>query len=166
MANEAYIGLGTAKLANGEAGANVAWSMEGVVTGAGRVSAQYDLLAAPRPYRFKWSCEVQWQTTPVQGGVLELYIATAPDHDATQIQGDLGNADAAISDGDDRRNLKYIGCVVSENATASEKCVASGVFECYDRYVSFLGWNAGGATINATDANFRFDFVPFYDQGQ
>lgn len=166
MANEAYISTGTAKKFNGEANADVAISVEGLANSAGRVSGQYDIGAAPRPYRFKWSCEAQWQATPTQGGVLELYVAGAPDGDATQIDGDIGNADAAMGDVDMRRNLKYIGCVVSENAAASEICVASGVFEHYDRYLSLAVYNAGGAAINATDSNFIFTLQPFYDQGQ
>jgi hypothetical protein len=154
MANESYINNGTALLFNGEAGADVAWSMEG------------DIGAVPRPSKFKWSCEVQFQATPTQGGVLELYVAAAPDHDATQIDGDIGNSDAALGDVDMRRNLMYIGQVVSENAAASEKCVASGVFEFPFRYISLIGYNAAGASINATDSNFRFDLCPYYDQGQ
>jgi len=166
MANELYINRGTSLLINGEVGANYAWSMEGVANAAGRVSAQIDLGAAPRPYKYSWSCEVQWQATPTQGAVLELYIAGAPDADATQIDGDIGNTDAALGDIDMRRNLRAIGIVTSENAAASEICVASGVFEHYDRYISLVGYNAAGAAINATDSNFRFNLVPIYYQGQ
>lgn len=167
MANEAYINKGTAKLANGESGADVAWSMEGVSNGAGRVSAQFDLGSLPRGAIIEWSCEVQWQATPTQGAVLELYAAGAPDHDATQIDGDIGNSDAALGDVDMRRNLRYFGCVMSENAAASEKCVASGrITNWTARYISFVGYNAAGATINATDSNFRFDFRVVYWQGQ
>ena len=166
MANESYIRKGTSVLFNGEAGAGVAWSMEAVANAAGRVSAQKDWGAAPRPDRYSWSCEVQWQATPTQGSVLELYIATAPDADSTQIDGDIGTSDAALADVDMRRNLRYIGSVVSENAAASEVCVASGTFTCDARYMSLVGYNAAGATINATDSNFRFDVVPVYDQGQ
>lgn len=166
MPNAVYIRKGTSVLFNGEAGANVAFSMEGVTTGNGRVSAQYDLGASPRPYRFSWSCEVQWQATPSQGAALELYVAGAPDADSTQIDGDIGTSDAALGDVDMRRNLKLIGVVISENAAASEKCVASGVFEHYDRYISIVGYNGAGATINATDSNFRFDLTPMYDEIQ
>lgn len=166
MANEAYIKNGTAILFGGEAGATVAFSMESVANGAGRVSTQHDLGADPRPGLYKWSCEVQWQATPTQGAVLELYAAGAPDGDATQIDGDIGNTDAALGDVDMRRNLRWIGAVVSENAAASEKCVASGILEWPHRYISIVGYNAGGATINATDTNFRFDLQPFYWQGQ
>lgn len=166
MANESYIRKGTSVLFNGEVGAGVAISMEGVTNGNGRVSAQKDWGAAPRPDRYSWSCEVQWQATPTQGGTLDLYIATAPDSDSTQIDGDVGTTDAALGDVDMRRNLRYIGSVVSENAAANEVCVASGEFTCSQRYMSLVGYNGGGATIHATDSAFRFDIVPVYDQGQ
>lgn len=166
MANEVYLRKGTSKLVGGEAGADVALSMEGVANAAGRVSAQIDWGAAPRPDWYEWSCEVQWQATPTQGAVLELYVAGAPDADATQIDGDVGNADAALGDIDMRRNLKFIGQVVSENAAASEVCVSSGRFQFTQRYMSVIGYNAGGAAINATDSNFRFNIVPIYWQGQ
>jgi len=163
MANENYINKGTALLINGEAGANYAWSIEGVANGAGRISAQIDLGAAPRPEWYEWSCETQFQATPTQYAGLELYIARAPDHDATQVDGDQGQADAAVSDGDVRQNLQFIGTVVSENAAASEKCVKSGRFRTTMRYVSIVGWNSSGASINATDTVTRFDLRPVYN---
>lgn len=166
MANEAYIRKGTSKLVNGEAGADVAWSMEGVTNAAGRVSTQIDWGAAPRPDEYAWSCEVQFQATPTQYKGLELYVAGAPDGDATQIDGDLGATDAALGDVDMRYNLQAIGYVVSENAAASEKCVRSGRFRFTERYMTLVGYNDSGATINATDSNFRFDIVPIYYQGQ
>lgn len=162
MANESYINKGTALLVNGEAGADIAFSVEGVANGAGRVSAQIDLGVAPRPFIYAWSCEVQFQATPAQGSGLELYVAGAPDDDATQIDGDIGASDAALGDVDMRRNLKFIGFVTSENAAASEKCVKSGIFEHYDRYLSIVAYNASGASVNATDSNFRFDLQPVY----
>jgi len=166
MANEAFIEIQTAKLINGEAGADVAFSVEGLTNANGRVSAQYDIGASPRPYLFRWSCEVQFQATPTQYKGLELYVAGAPDADATQIDGDIGASDAALGDVDMRRNLQFIGYVISENAAASEKCVASGSFEFYSRYLSLVVYNDSGATINATDSNFRFDLQPIAIQGQ
>lgn len=166
MANELYLRKGTNKLVGGEAGADTAFSVEGVSNAAGRVSAQIDWGAAPRPDWYEWSCEVQFQATPTQGLGLELYVAGAPDGDSTQIDGDIGATDAALGDVDMRRNLKFIGYVVSENAAASEKCVASGLFQFTQRYMSIVAYNASGATVNATDSNFRFDIAPVYWQGQ
>jgi len=166
MANEAYICKGTSKKCNGEVGADVDLSAEGVTNGNGRVSAQIDWGAAPRPDWYEWSCEVQFQATPTQGAGLEIYLAGAPDADSTQIDGDIGATDAALADIDMRRNLRYIGYVVSENAAASEKCVASGLVQFTQRYMSVVVHNGSGATINATDSNFRFDIAPVYWQGQ
>jgi len=162
MANETLIDNGTAKLINGEAGADYAWSVEGLANAAGRVSAQIDLGVAPRAYMYKWSCEVQFQATPTQGLGLELYKAGAPDADSTQIDGDVGASDAALGDVDMRRNLKTVGYVVSENAAASEVCVASGMFEHYERYLTLVAYDASGAAVNATDSAFRFNLVPFH----
>jgi len=168
MANEAYIKTGTALLISGAAGADYAWSVEGITSGAGRVSAQIDLGASPRPGLYKWSCECQFQATPTQGLGLELYKAGAPDGDSTQIDGDIGSSDAALpgADPDVRRNLKHFGYVVSENAAASEACVTSGVFEHSDRYLSLVAYNGSGATVNATDTNFVFILQPYSWQGQ
>lgn len=166
MANEAYISVGTALKVNGEAGADFAWSMEGVTNGAMRTSAQIDLGVSPRPVLYRWHCEVQWQATPTQYATLELFLAEAPDNDSTQIDGDVGASDAAVSDIDTRFNLRRFGSVVSENAAASEKCVASGIIEIPSRYCSIVGYNAAGATINATDSNFIFFLVPIAYQGQ
>lgn len=166
MANEAYIASGTALKINGEVGADYAWTVEGLTNAAGRVSAQIDLGAAPRAGIYAWSCEVQFQATPTQHATLDLYIATAPENDSTQISGDVGATDAALGDVDMRYNLRYIGSVVSENATASEKCVASGEFTVYDRYITLVAYNDSGATVNATDSNFVFRLIPKSWQGQ
>lgn len=166
MAGEAYLRKGTSKLVNGEAGADVALSAEGLSNGAGRVSAQIDWGAQPRPAIYEWSCECQWQATPTAGLPLDLYVAGAPDADSTQIDGDIGAVDAALGDIDMRKNLMYIGSVISENAAANEKCVASGTFFFPQRYMSIVAYNAGGFTLHATDTVFRFNIVPIYWQVQ
>lgn len=166
MANEAYIKTGAALLISGAAGAAYAWSVEGVASAAGRVSAQIDLGASPRPGTYIWSCKVQFQATPTQGLGLELYKAGAPDGDSAQIDGDIGATDAALGDVDMRRNLVAIGYVVSENAAASEVCTASGRFDHFARYLSLVAYNASGATVNATDTNFVFTLSPVSWQAQ
>lgn len=166
MPNALYIDNETAQQFNGTVGADVAFSMEGVADGAGRVSAQYNAGAAPRAYIYHWSCEVQWQATPDQYGTLDLYVAEAPDGDSTQISGDQGSSDAALGDVDATFNMRYIGRVVSENATASEVCVSSGTFQSFARYFSIVGVNNGGATINATDSNFNFRLEPKFIEAQ
>jgi hypothetical protein len=166
VANESYINKGTELLVSGVSGADYAWSVEGIGNNAGRVAAQIDLGALPRPDEFEWSCECQFQATPTQGAGLELWRGGAPDSDSTQIDGDVGATDAALGDADMRRNLKPIGYVISENAAASEVCVASGVFRHTMRYLSLVAYNVSGASVNATDTNFVFKLRAVYSQGQ
>ena len=151
---------------NGEGEADIAWSMEGVSDGAGRVADQIDLgAAAVRGSIFDWSCEVLFQATPTQGEPLELYKASAPEDDSTQIDGDVGASDAALGDVDQVRNLIPIGVVVAEEANTT-KMVASGSFTHTDRYLTIVGLNNSGATTNATDSNFIFKLSERAWQGQ
>lgn len=150
---------------NGEAGADHAWSVEGLTDGAGRVSIQIDLGVAPRGAIFDWSCELLSQATPTQGGTLDLYRAGAPDDDSTQIDGDIGASDAALGDVDQLRNLHFIGIVTSEEADTT-KMVSSGTFTHTQRYLSLIADNNLGATINATDSNFVFKLTLRVWQGQ
>ena len=59
------------------------------------------------------------------------------------------------------RNMKQFGYVISENAAASEPCVASGRFNTH-RYLSLTAYDDSGATVNATDTNFIFLLRPIY----
>jgi len=166
MPSAAWVDNGTGLLINGEAGADIAFSVEGLANAAGRISAQIDLGVAPRAPIYAWSCEVQFQATPTQYGTLDLFIAEAPDGDNTQIAGNLGTSEAAVIDPDDLRNLKFIGSVVSEEAAASAVLVTAGEFVTYNRYISIVAWNTAGASVNATDSNFRFNLQPKFIEAQ
>lgn len=164
--SQAQINVGTALKFNGEAGADVAFSMEGILTTAGRVSAQKDLGASPRDFNFTWYGEVLMQATPTQYTTIDFYAAGAPDNDSTMVAGDVGVADAALTSANQLRNLLFIGSVVIEEADTS-KIVGFGTFEWTSRYISIVGHNnATGATINATDSNFIFNLQPYNIQGQ
>jgi len=166
MANESYVSKGAALKINGEGDADYAWSVEGVINLEGRVSAQIDLGAAPRPAHYAWSVKLQLQATPTQYASVELYKAGAPDGDSTQIDGDVGASDAALGGPDQRFNLQFIGRVVSENAAASEVLVASGVFVHTERYLTLVAYNVTGAAVDATDSNFVFILQPVFWQIQ
>jgi hypothetical protein len=168
MANKIYIDPESTLKINGEAGADYAWSMEGLATANGRVSARIDLGAAPRSKEYEWICVAAWQASPTQGKTLDLYIAewgqstTTPGESA----GDVGASDAALGDVDQRRNLgPPIGSVTAEDA-ATTKMVSTGRFRTTSRYISLVGYNDGGATLNATDSNFEFYLTPVPDEVQ
>jgi hypothetical protein len=164
--SQAQLQEGTQLKFNGEAGADVAFSMENIATGAGRVSAQYDLTAAPRDWQFQWAAELLMQATPTQYKTIDFYAAGAPGFDNTMIMGDVGVSDAALGDVDQLRNLFFLGSVVIEEADTT-KMVGGGWFEWPFRYISIVGYNNGtGAAINATDSSFLFYLIPYNIQGQ
>jgi hypothetical protein len=166
MANEIYIAESTTYKIQNHDTPDAVWTMEGLANAAGRVSAQLDLGATPRaPFLF-WQGEVQFQATPTQGKGVELYVARAITGSNTRMDGDVGTSDAALGDVDMRRNLAPIGYIVSENAAASEKCIASGWFFHPARYIQLIGYNDAGASINSTAANFIFRLMKFSPQGQ
>lgn len=162
MAGEIYLKEGTTLKINGEADAAYAWSMEAVADGAGRVSARIDLGAAPRPYLYRWRCKCVWQANPTLNAALRLYKSES---DGTYEDGDVGTADAALAAANALTNCKQFGAVKADTADTSDQ-IAGGVIEIHERYVSIVGWNAGGAALNATDSNFYFGLTPISDQTQ
>ncbi len=167
MTSKAFITNEFEYLVNGEAGADYAWSCENLSDGAGRVSAQIDLTAAPRPFQFELHISLQMiSTAATQGKTFAVYKAVTPDGDATQISGDVGATDAALGDTDQLRNLDYIGSVTAEEDSSTT--VMNGVikFECRSRYLTLVAENNTGAALNATDSNFVAVLIGRSVQGQ
>ena len=163
--SQAQIKIGTTLKFNGEGDADVAFSMEGVTDGNGRVSAQYDLGLSPRNYLFNWYAEGLLQATPTAGTSIDFFVVGAPDIDSTMIAGDVGAADAALTGAEEIVNLLQIGSLVVDTADTSKQ-VTFGTFEHTSRYLSIVGINNTGATINATDSNFIFLVTLYNIQGQ
>ena len=166
MANEAYVKTGTWYLVSGENSASYTLSMEGCANAAGRVSRQIDWGASPRPGMYQWTARCLWQGTSTQYGTLDLYVAAAEESAAAQIAGNLLQTESTLSDVDKRYNLMYIGSVVAEEATASVTFIAQGTFSFPFRYMTIVGYNAGGSTIGADKSNFRMYIAPYSWQGQ
>ena len=164
MANLVYIEPGTTLKINGEGDADYAWSMESLANGAGWVSIRIDLGAPPRADRYEWLCKVLWKANPTQSNLLELYLSEWG-QSTTNSAGDVGATDGALSDADQRRNLFRFGQVVAEDA-ATTAMVAMGEIWTPSRYISLVGWNAGGAEINDTDSNFLFELTPIPNEIQ
>lgn len=161
VAKEMYIVEGTTLLINGEVGADYAWSMEGIANGAGRISAQIDLGADPRPFMYRWRCQVMYQATPTAGTDLRLRKAES---DGTYEDDGLGEADAAVAT-EPTSNARQFGAVKTQ-AAGTQANIGGGLIELYEQYVSLVGWNASGATTDATDSDFQFFLTPIADQQQ
>jgi len=164
--SKAFITNESEETISGVAGADHAWTLEGIADGAGRVSVQIDLGAAPRKSEFQLYLEVLFQATPTQGGTLDFYKAEAPDSDATMIPGDIGATDAALGDVDQLRSLDFIGSLTAEEADTTKMVMSPINFLCKSRYLTLVMDNNSGATTNATDTNCIGILVGRAQQGQ
>jgi len=117
--------------------------------GAGRISAQYDRGAGSKPMRYKWKGAFQFETAPVVGEVVELYIAES---DGTYVDGTVGVADAVLAS-NARKNLMLIGLVVVDTVSTATDIIGSGTCLIWERYFSAGVWNASVADNLKNTAN-------------
>lgn len=145
-------------------GGTAVFTPKAVANAAGRVSAQHDRGAPSSPGRYMMHCETQCQATPTVGQTVDVYVAEGLS--SSLIAGDVGTSDAGLSDTDVLRNLRYVGSISVENATADEKFMAVFDVEIRSRYFSVVWWNNTGATLTNDDAEHIVTMVEVPDEIQ
>jgi hypothetical protein len=161
MAREMYVNEAATILIGGGVGADYAFSFEGVANGAGRICTQIDLGAPPRPPTLKWRASYKCQATPTAGNEVRFRKAGS---DGTYNDGGLGTSDAALAT-EPTYNVPQFGAVKVQ-AAGTQANVYGGEFDHSDQYLSIVGWNATGATIDATATNFFLSITPIFYQQQ
>lgn len=142
-------------------GGNVTFTPGSTADGNGRISARGDLGAFPNSLVYRWYAETQCQATPTLGARVDIYLAwwndaaTPGDPD-----GDVGATDAAFNADDDLRNLKYIGSIIIDSATANVVFAASGLVEIPTRHVSAVWKNETGAALTTDNTEHGFTLYP------
>lgn len=144
-------------------GGTVAFTPTSLAASAGRQSAQHDFGASARAYMFNWTAYVKFATTPVVGEKIDVYVKTS---DGTHIDNDDGTADAAVSAADKLKNLKHIGSITVDEASATPEFSASGRVQLSRRYVQVVFWNSTADALSATAADHGFILEPTVVQGQ
>jgi hypothetical protein len=139
------------------AGGDVTFTPTSVANGAGRISAQWDRGAGSKPALYLWRAKTKAAAALTAGNLLELYLAFG---DGTNVDANMGTADAAWSTGDKRRNLKRIGAVEADSTTNGEPQHASGLVVITSRYVSVAWWNALGQALSGTAGDHEFTLTP------
>ncbi len=78
MANKTYLQR-ESEISFKSSGGTVAFTPTSVANAAGRISAQYDFGAAPKPgkYTFRW--KTAFAATPTLGAVMNIFIVGADD---------------------------------------------------------------------------------------
>lgn len=132
-----------------DSGGSAVLTLQNLGFGAGRISARYDRGSGAKPMRHRWTAVIQFETAPIVGETVEIYIAPS---DGTYADGNIGTSDAALTS-DKRRNLKLIGTVVVDTTAAATDIVRSGTCEIVSRYFSTGVWNASAGDNLENTAN-------------
>lgn len=149
MAHKVYRAVETA-LTFKDSGGDVVISLLNLAAGAGRVSARVDRGAGSKPTRYKVRAVVQFETAPIVGEQVEVYIAES---DGTYADGVVGAADAALTSGQ-KSNLGPPAAVTLAQTTGTgTDFVASGIVDIYDRYFSVAVWNGSAGDNLKNTAN-------------
>lgn len=168
MANAILTQLGTPKkFGPSGTGQDVLFTPTNVANGAGRVSAQLDLGAAPRPQWYRWTAKTRPTSAPSVGTVVRMYLFVGDNASTARQAGTVGTADAGVAAETLFYNASHILEQLVVDASSNTKDFqASGLVRIVARYVS-VGWfNAMGVAFSATDADHEFVLTPVYEEIQ
>ena len=140
-------------------GGDAVLTLTSIGAGAGRQGALLDLLATARPTRYEWRFFTKFATAPVVGEIIRIYLKTA-DGAQAHPDNDDGTGDAAVSAVDKLRNLKLLGIMVVDEASATPEFVASGSVDIVSEEVAPVIWNGTADGLSATAGDHGFDLVP------
>lgn len=146
-----------------DSGGDAVITLQNLAAGAGRISARYDRGAGSKARLHTWRAVIQFETAPVVGELVEIYLAES---DGTYMTGTLGTSDAALSS-DKRRNLTLIGMVVADTTSTATDIIANGMCLINERYVSVGVWNgSAGDNLENTANACRIILTPVPDDIQ
>jgi len=141
-----WVAEGTVKTFK-DSGGDVAFTLTALANNAGRVSAQLDLGAAPRPVLHRLSVSAGFAAALAYGAMLHVYIIGS---DGTTHDGEvLGTADAAVTALSKFNNATPVGSVVADGQTDNDRQNKSFIVPIYHRYVQVGLWNSMGQAFEA-----------------
>lgn len=162
MANKVYRAAETS-LTFKDSGGSAVITLQNLAYGAGRISARYDRGAGSLAAKYQWRGVFQFETAPVVGELIEIYIAES---NGTDVDGNIGTADAALTS-DKKRNLTLVGCVQVDTTATATNIVGSGICWIYDRYFSVGVWNgSAGDNLKNTANTSVITLTPYPDEIQ
>lgn len=159
MPNKIYIVPETAITWLASGGTNVL-TLTSLAAGAGRQGALHDFGASARAGDYTWRAWVKFATTPVVGELLEVYWKTS---DGSHPDNDDGAGDAAVSAEDKLRNLKLLGVIEVDEASATPEFAASGFLPAEwaaHRHGAPVFWNRTADALSSTAGDHGFALTP------
>lgn len=162
MPNKVYVARETPIVWSDTTG-DLAMTLNNLAAGAGRIGARKDFGAGSTSQWYSWRLTVQFETAPVVGETIEIYLATS---DGTEEDAQVGTTDAALGSTDDRKNLHLIGILIVTSTDADHDMTASGICRIPTRYVSPVVFNNTADNLQATNDTGEFTLTPIPDEIQ
>lgn len=167
MATTLIYGLEGTHVKWADSGADLAITLKGLATTAGRQGAVKDFGTSARPITYRWVAGVQFDTAtaPVVGETVDIYWKSG---DGTNFDNDDGTGDIALSALDKTKNLLFLGSIVVDEAAADVPMQSSGVLKVMGSQGMPVFYNATADTLDddaATTDNF-FELIPISMQAQ
>jgi len=156
MANKVYVARET-PIVWGDTAGDLAMTINNLAAGAGRVGAERDFGAGSTAEWFTWRLTVQFETAPVVGETVDVYLSTS---DGTEEDGQEGVANAAVGDNNSLKNMLFIGSLVVTSVAPAHDMTASGVCRIPTRYVSPVIHNNTADNLKATNDTGEFTLTP------
>lgn len=171
MANKNYVVTETTKWfvpAVAAQAEDAIFEVDGLGAGAGRQSAQLDLLTTARSQFYEWRAFVQFATAPVIGEAVRIYLKTAGSSSSATVHpdNDDGTGDLAVSAEDKLRNLHFIGNIIVDEAAINIEMVGSGIVEIRARAIQVVFWNGTVDTLTTDVDENGFMLTPVPDELQ
>tara|TARA_R110000737_G_scaffold161242_1_gene189095 strand:+ start:27 stop:533 length:507 start_codon:yes stop_codon:yes gene_type:complete len=163
--SKAYLAAPETAITFTASGGDVIATFDGLLTLAGRQSAQHDFTDSARAFMYRWRANTQWDTQPIVGETLDFYYKSALTA-STVLDNDDGTGDIALSAADKLKNLHYIGSIVVDEAILDIPTVASGTIAIYERFIHIVAFNNSVDTLSTTANHTSFTLTPISIQGQ
>ena len=139
-----------------DSGGDLVMTLNNLAAGAVRIGAQLNLGAGSTPREFTWRLTTPFETAPVVGETVLVYLATS---DGTNEDGQLGTADAA-GDVNSIRNMIQIGAFKVTSTDAAHDMTKSGICVITTQYVSPAIYNKTADNFKATANAATFTLTP------
>lgn len=159
MVNKIYINPETAIVWT-DTGGDETLDLGSLAAGAVRVGDIADLGVAPRSEFYEWKLIIDgFDTAPVVGETVDLYISYSDQATAGREDGDVGVVDGAGAT-TDLPNLEYLGSAVVQTTTDADELIVSGKVRITSRYaIPVVHNNTADALAGTSDAH-RFELTP------
>ena len=161
MADKQYVAR-EAPTVWGDSGRDLIMTLNNLAAGAVRLGARKDFGAGSTSEWYTWRLTVQFETAPVVGKVILVYLSWS---DGTEEDGQLGTADVA-GDTNSLKNMKEIGKLTVTSTDAAHDMTASGICRIPTQYVSPAIHNDTAANLKATANVSEFTLTPIPPEAQ